>query len=85
VEECYKAGTVVAPSQPMRLQMNPTLKDKAWKLSEIALPIIALIWVVAIDWKSFVAWLFDSVSIVLEAVIPIVLLAILFFALERND
>jgi hypothetical protein len=30
------------------------------------------------DWKSFLAWLFDSVSIVLEAVVPLVLLAILF-------
>jgi len=65
--------------------MNPTLRDKTWKLFEIALPVIALISVVVFDWKSFLAWLFDSVSIVLEAVVPLVLLAILFFALERDD
>jgi hypothetical protein len=59
-------------------------KDKARKLFEIAFPIIALILIVAVDWKSFVAWLFDSASIVLETVVPLVLLAILFFALERN-
>jgi hypothetical protein len=65
--------------------MNQTQKDKAWKLFGIAFPIVALVCVVVIDWKSFLAWLFDSTSILLEAVVPLVLLAILFFALERHD
>jgi len=65
--------------------MNQTLKDKAWKLFGIAFPIFALVGIIVLDWKSFFGWLFDSVSIVLEAVVPLVLLAILFFVLERND
>ena len=56
--------------------MNPTFRDKALGLVEIAFPIIALVWLVAINWKSFLAWLFDSAAIVAAAVIPLVLLTI---------
>ena len=64
--------------------MNPALKDKAWKLFEISL-CIALVWLVVTDWKPFLAWLFDSVMILAAAVIPLILLAIVLFAIERND
>jgi uncharacterized membrane protein YbhN (UPF0104 family) len=64
--------------------MNQTLKDKAWKLFEIAF-CVALVWLVIIDWKAFLAWLSDSVLIFAAAVIPLLLLAILLFAIEKND
>jgi hypothetical protein len=35
--------------------MNPALKDKAWKLFEIAFYVGLAIFVI-LDWKSFVSW-----------------------------
>jgi hypothetical protein len=64
--------------------MNQTLRDKAWKVFEIA-ACTALVWFVVIDWKSFLAWLFDSGAIFAAAVIPLLLLAIVLLAIERND
>jgi hypothetical protein len=64
--------------------MNQILRDKAWKVFEITF-CIALIWLVVIDWKSFLAWLFDSWVIFAAAVIPLLLLAIVLLAIERND
>jgi predicted membrane channel-forming protein YqfA (hemolysin III family) len=66
--------------------MNQTLKDKAWKLVEITFYVaVVLLVVVDIDWKSFLAWSLDSALIVAEAVIPLFLLAVLLFVIERND
>ena len=64
--------------------MNQTLKDRAWKLVEIIFP-VALVWFVVTHWKSFLAWLFNSATILAAAVIPLLLLAFLLFALERNE
>ena len=56
---------MVTPSQPMRLQMNPTLKSKAWKLVEIIFYVaLVLLVVIDIDWKSFLVWSLDFVLIV---------------------
>jgi hypothetical protein len=64
--------------------MNQTLKDKAWKLFEIGFYAV-LVWLVVVDWKSFLTWSLDSVVIVAEAVIPLLLLAVLLFVIEKND
>jgi hypothetical protein len=63
--------------------MNRTLKDRAWRLFEVAVP-ATLVLLVVIHWKSFLVWLFDSGMVVAEAVIPLLLLAVLLFATEKS-
>lgn len=89
VEEYSKAGTAVTRSWPMRLhrkrtRMNPTLKDKAWKLFGIVFNAAIVVFLI-LNWKSVLAWLFDSGLIVLQATLPLIFLAVLFFAIERGD
>lgn len=60
--------------------MSQTLKDRAWKLFELAF-YIGLAVLVLNDWKGFVAWLVHFVAYFIAGVIFWILLVLL---LDRN-
>ncbi len=67
--------------------MNQTLKDKAWKVFEIAF-YVALASFVLIRWKSFLDWLVWYVADLVKGIIFLMLIAVLFFlvrAMVKSD
>lgn len=64
--------------------MNPTLKDKAWKLFGIVFNVALAVFLI-LNWKSVLAWLFDSGLILLQAILPLLFLAVLFGSVSNNE
>jgi hypothetical protein len=63
--------------------MDVALKDRAWKQFEVAFN-AAVVAFLALHWKSVLSWLRESVGILLEAIIPLLLLALLLLIFERH-
>jgi len=64
--------------------MTSGLKDRAWKLIEIAF-CVALAWLVLSDWKSFLAWSLGSAVELVIAVLSLLVLAIAFVAIKKPE
>jgi hypothetical protein len=71
------------PSIQVTNRMDVALKDRAWKQFEVAFN-AAVVAFLALHWKSVLSWLRESVGILLEAIIPLLLLALLLLIFERH-